>query len=64
MLTVRERRTADRDRAPRPMSHTRPGSRTRIQVLSIPESPTRRSTTMNLITDVVAGLAHFLGWLV
>ncbi|MFD4632010.1 hypothetical protein ACFVYR_35325 [Streptomyces sp. NPDC058284] len=30
----------------------------------LPMSPTRRSTTMNLITDVVAGLAHFLGWLV
>jgi hypothetical protein len=27
-------------------------------------SPTRRSTTMNIITDVVAGIAHFLGWLV
>ncbi|MFJ2818891.1 hypothetical protein ACIQOU_26325 [Streptomyces sp. NPDC091279] len=24
----------------------------------------RRSTTMNVLTDIVAALAHFIGWLV
>ncbi|QEU94556.1 hypothetical protein CP970_29960 [Streptomyces kanamyceticus] len=44
----------------RSMSQTGPGSWSRK---SHTEAP-RRSTTMNLITDVLAGLVHFVGWLV
>ncbi|MFD0511423.1 hypothetical protein ACFQ0Q_14635 [Streptomyces aureus] len=40
------------------MSHTWPGS------WSHHATPLGERATMNLITDILAGLAHFVGWLV
>ncbi|MFF1684857.1 MULTISPECIES: hypothetical protein [unclassified Streptomyces] len=40
------------------MSHTWPGS------WSHTCNTARRSAAMNLITDILAGLVHFVGWLV
>ncbi|MBM9622959.1 hypothetical protein ACFQ60_11100 [Streptomyces zhihengii] len=45
---MRKRRAADRDGARPITTHVR----------------TRRTLFMNLITDLLAGLIHFVGWLV
>jgi hypothetical protein len=50
ILTVREQRAADR-------SETKNAQ--------VPHaSPQGESTIMNLLTDILAGLVHFVGWLV
>ena len=56
MLMVRERRAADHDREPGRSPFPCPGV--------ISHFALHLEKHMNILTNLVAGLAHFLGWLI
>ena len=56
MLTRRKRRAADRHRESGPSPHDLPEIGPTFQL--------GERTAMNILTNVLAGLIHFVGWLV